>query len=119
MRICCKHFEDSQRRPGSNRLKRNAVPTLFDVPNPPKKMDIKRPLTARPEPQPKRQKPGEFPILCIVPYSIKTKVVMGNVTHSESRYFLTAEHCFEPCKKKMKGQVGSFNNIFSSKFTLD
>ena len=60
VRICSDHFEASQRHPGSSRLKRTAIPTIFDVPNPPKRMDMKRPLTERCEPQPKRVKEGEL-----------------------------------------------------------
>ena len=44
-RLCAKHFEVSQFMNPSlrNKLVWNAVPTLFDVPNPPKQVTPKRP----------------------------------------------------------------------------
>ena len=47
-RICSNHFEDSMFR-GSlkNRLKEDAVPTIFSVPNPPKSTGSKRRLLFR------------------------------------------------------------------------
>lgn len=44
--LCSQHFEESQfmNAQQKNRLIWNAVPTLFDVPNPPSKMTIKRKL---------------------------------------------------------------------------
>jgi hypothetical protein len=46
-----KHFESSQfesrRLDGWRRLKPNAVPTLFDVPNPPPRMEVKRRVLKR------------------------------------------------------------------------
>lgn len=44
--ICSQHFEDSQfmNAQQRNRLIWNAVPTIFDVPNPPSKLTMKRKL---------------------------------------------------------------------------
>ena len=38
VKICSVHFEPSEFYPGSKRLKKDAVPTLFDIPTPPKKV---------------------------------------------------------------------------------
>ena len=40
--LCIDHFEAASYNPGSNRLKLTAVPTLFNVPNPPKMKEMKR-----------------------------------------------------------------------------
>ena len=44
--LCSNHFEDSQfvNKEKKSRFIRNAVPTLFDVPNPPPKMTISQPI---------------------------------------------------------------------------
>jgi len=46
-----KHFEESQfeshRVDGWRKLKNNAVPTIFDIPNPPHKLATRRPLKRR------------------------------------------------------------------------
>ena len=49
VKICSKHFESSQFKPDfkPRLLKRDAVPTLFDVPNPPAPVTIRRALTTR------------------------------------------------------------------------
>ena len=54
--LCIDHFEPSQYNSGSNRLKPTAVPTLFDVPNPPKTKVIKRRLLNKCEPSAKTAK---------------------------------------------------------------
>ena len=48
-RLCAYHFESSQFVDSfeRNRLIRNAVPTLFDVPRPPKRLDPLRPCRQR------------------------------------------------------------------------
>lgn len=47
-KICSEHFEDSMFSGHlKNRLKDNAVPTLFSVPNPPKSIGAKRRLLYR------------------------------------------------------------------------
>ena len=48
-KLCSNHFEDSQfmNRNTKSKLIWNAVPTLFDVPNPPAKITPSRPLTKR------------------------------------------------------------------------
>ena len=45
-RLCSKHFEDNQIL-STGRLVWNAVPTKFDVPNPPKQITPKRKLPTR------------------------------------------------------------------------
>jgi hypothetical protein len=47
-RICGKHFEESQfADPFKKKLMPNAIPTLFDVPNPPEKVTPHRPPPKR------------------------------------------------------------------------
>ena len=59
IRFCSLHFETSQYHLNSKRLKRDAVPTLFDIPNAPQKVTPKRPLRERQEPNKKvRQDPA-------------------------------------------------------------
>lgn len=45
-RLCEVHFEknqwESQRADGWKKLKPNAIPTIFNVPNPPKKLSLER-----------------------------------------------------------------------------
>ena len=51
--LCANHFEDSQfmHVPSKNKLVPEAVPTLFDVPNPPPRVSLKRQLpTPRSDP---------------------------------------------------------------------
>ena len=42
--LCSEHFEDSQfmNAANKNKLIHNAVPTIFNVPNPPKQVTLKR-----------------------------------------------------------------------------
>ena len=48
-KLCAKHFEDSQFMNADQKksLVHNAVPTLFDIPNPPPKVTIQRKLPIR------------------------------------------------------------------------
>ena len=58
-RLCSTHFEDSQfmYAPTKNKLVHDAVPTLFDIPNPPARVTIKRKLPIRHDHDgPKRKK---------------------------------------------------------------
>lgn len=59
IKVCATHFEVSQFTVPSERkrLNWNGVPTIFDVPNPPKRLSMKRPLRERQplEPPPKKQ----------------------------------------------------------------
>ncbi|XP_071950282.1 uncharacterized protein [Antedon mediterranea] len=41
-RLCAEHFEESQKFKFSNKLVWNAIPTLFDVPNPPRRLPKRR-----------------------------------------------------------------------------
>ena len=56
--MCAIHFEASQFTKSKKRLISAAVPTIFDIPNPPKKIDLKRPPpTERHDPpKPKKMK---------------------------------------------------------------
>ena len=47
VRFCSNHFEPDQFRPGTKLLRKDALPTRFDVPNPPPAVGTKRPLTER------------------------------------------------------------------------
>ena len=58
IKVCSEHFEKSQYHPNSTRLKRDATPTLFDVPNPPKPHVSKRPLVFKQELPAKAPKKG-------------------------------------------------------------
>ena len=50
VKICSAHFESSHYYGGgSTRLRRDAVPTKFDIPNPPKPVKARRPLVRRQE----------------------------------------------------------------------
>ena len=58
--LCSEHFEASQYYSGgSKRLRRDAVPTLFDVPNPPKPVTSRRPLIVQQEAPAKYSEKGE------------------------------------------------------------
>lgn len=58
--LCSEHFEPSQYYSGgSKRLRRDAVPTLFDVPNPPKPVTSRRPLVVRQDAPAKTTEQGE------------------------------------------------------------
>ena len=59
-RMCAKHFEDSQfmNRLARNRLVWNAVPTLLDVPNPPKLITSSRKPPAKRHPPTSEQDPS-------------------------------------------------------------
>lgn len=50
IRICSAHFEDEMFKPSKKKLIAEAVPTLFDVPNPPPRIGTKRRLLVREEP---------------------------------------------------------------------
>ena len=56
--LCQLHFEDSEftNVHTKRRLKRNAVPTLFNIPNPPKPLHLKRNLPTRTDPPQKAKK---------------------------------------------------------------
>jgi hypothetical protein len=61
--FCADHFEECifMNTANKNKLVVNAVPTLFDVPNPPPQVATKRPFPRRttvPEPQRKQRKTG-------------------------------------------------------------
>ena len=87
--LCSNHFEDSQftNKDKRNRLIRNAVPTLFEVPNPPEKVTPSRPLKVR-LPVTKTNKP-------------KTRSAEGE-TPSTSEQF---EQVDTPRKRKLKRKV--------------
>ena len=56
VKLCSLHFEPSQYHKDSKRLRQDAVPTLFDVPNAPKEVTPKRPPRERMEPNVKKRK---------------------------------------------------------------
>ena len=58
IKVCSEHFEKSQYHPNSRRLRRDATPTLLDVPNPPKTHAVKRPLVVKQELPNKAPKKG-------------------------------------------------------------
>ena len=61
-RLCSNHFEDSQfMNSDKKRLVWNALPTLFDVPNPPKTVGTKRKIKERPEIKAKQRKTTAIP----------------------------------------------------------
>ena len=78
-RICAKHFEDSQfMNPNKNKLVWNAVPTLFDVPNPPAKITPPRSIARKRQCQEvlltsKRHRGKTWKCLASVNWSIYTR----------------------------------------------
>ena len=72
------HFEDSQfkNKEKRNRLIETAIPTLFDVPNPPPKITPKRKLKER---KPTEQVPQEEPLSAVdTPKKRKLKKFLAN-----------------------------------------
>ena len=55
LKICADHFEEEMFL-NKKRLKSEAYPTLFNIPNPPPRVDTKRKLLVREEPQERRSK---------------------------------------------------------------
>ena len=59
IRLCSLHFEQDMYYPGTRRLRKEAVPTIFNVPNPPPPVGIKRPLVERQTSVPPAKRMGE------------------------------------------------------------
>ena len=70
--LCSRHFETSQYNTSGKYLLRTAVPTLFDVPNPPATLATKRVLHERQDPLAKKAKKGEFSMMNAGRYIVLT-----------------------------------------------